>query len=115
MNYRNQRGVDNYMISYNQMYLEDMHNNYVKESSQYVNEGGNFQNGIFINPKQLYWIKKRKIRRELLDSIMVHQNNNYMHESRHRHAMKRLRAPSGRFLTKEEMAEYKKQKNEEKN
>ena len=60
---------------------------------------------VFINPKQIYWIRKRQMRREILDSVMIQQRNNYMHESRHRHAMKRMRAPSGRFLTKEETAE----------
>lgn len=55
-----------------------------------------------LNPRQIFWIKKRKLRREALDSLMRATSSNYIHESRHRHAMKRLRAPSGRFLTKEE-------------
>lgn len=58
-----------------------------------------------LNPKQIFWIKRRKLRREALDSQMVENNMNYLHESRHRHAMKRMRGPSGRFLTKEETLE----------
>lgn len=60
---------------------------------------------LYVNAKQLNWIKKRKARRDMLDSLMVTNKRNYLHESRHIHAMKRLRAPSGRFLTKEETEE----------
>ncbi|KAM0672536.1 subunit B of CCAAT-binding transcription factor [Ordospora colligata] len=61
---------------------------------------------MYINPKQLNWIMKRKARRDVLDSLMVANRRNYLHESRHIHAMKRLRAPSGRFLTKRETEEF---------
>lgn len=66
-----------------------------------------------LNPRQTFWIKKRRLRREALDSIMKNTSNNYIYESRHKHAMKRLRASSGRFLTKEEINHMKKfEKNE---
>lgn len=58
-----------------------------------------------LNPRQIFWIRKRKLRRDMLDSLVKSNGSNYIHESRHRHAMKRMRAPSGRFLTKEEMNE----------
>lgn len=61
---------------------------------------------LYVNVKQLEWIRKRKARRDLLDSLMVASENNYLHKSRHLHAMNRLRAPSGRFLTKEETREF---------
>ncbi|EQB61946.1 ccaat-binding transcription factor subunit hapb [Vairimorpha apis BRL 01] len=64
--------------------------------------------GTYINVKQLNCIQKRKMRREYLDTLMAEQKNNYLHESRHRHAMQRKRAPSGRFLTKEETLELNK-------
>lgn len=109
MNIGNQKDFDQYQTTYPQLYAQEMQNNFI-QNSQYI---GDSSNNNYINPKQLYWIKKRKARREMLDSIMVQQSNNYMHESRHRHAMKRLRAPSGRFLTKQEMAEFKKNKSTE--
>ncbi|KAF7683237.1 Transcriptional activator HAP2 [Astathelohania contejeani] len=63
---------------------------------------------LFVNSKQYACIKKRKFRRDFLDSLMLAQNRGgYLHESRHRHAMNRLRAPSGRFLTKEEAEKLK--------
>lgn len=62
---------------------------------------------VYINISQYDYIKKRKIRREYLDTLMVKKcNDNYEHESRHKHAMKRLRAPSGRFMTKWEAIEF---------
>ncbi|EEQ83052.1 hypothetical protein NCER_100140 [Vairimorpha ceranae BRL01] len=57
---------------------------------------------IYVNIKQLSCIQKRKARREYLDTLMAEHKNNYLHESRHRHAMQRKRAPTGRYLTKEE-------------
>lgn len=62
---------------------------------------------VYVNIKQFEAIKKRKSRRDYLDSLMGIQKSSYLHESRHRHAMNRLRAPSGRFLTKDEMAKMK--------
>ena len=102
MEFRGQRDTGNYSGAYQPVYMPDMSASFMP-ASQYSADSRN--NAALINPKQIYWIRKRQLRRELLDSVMVQQNKNYMHESRHRHAMKRLRAPSGRFLTKEETAE----------
>lgn len=89
-----------YMSNYGGSYKSILQDGYMMD---------NAFNGVMINPKQIYWICKRKARREFLDGLMVYQKNNYMHESRHRHAMKRMRAPSGRFLTKDEMNKLEKE------
>ena len=104
MEFRGQRD-SKYSGQYQSIYMPDMSQSFVP-GSQYSTD--NRSNTALINPKQIYWIRRRQLRRELLDSVMVQQDKNYMHESRHRHAMKRLRAPSGRFLTKEETAEIRK-------
>lgn len=105
MNYSNQREHGNYMSQYSPVCPPELHASFAADG-RFMMDG--MPGTMFINPKQIYWIRKRKLRREMLDSIMVTQNNNYLHESRHRHAMKRLRAPSGRFLTKEEAAQARK-------
>ena len=55
-----------------------------------------------LNPKQIEYIERRRERREYLRQFMVQNSAKYTHESRHKHAMSRMRAPSGRFLTKKE-------------
>ncbi|TBU05820.1 putative CCAAT-binding transcription factor [Hamiltosporidium magnivora] len=73
---------------------------------------GNGEQPLYVNVHQYNTIKKRKLRRDYLDSLMKTKNKaGYLHESRHRHAMNRLRAPSGRFLTKEEAAEQRMKNN----
>ncbi|KRH94176.1 CCAAT-binding factor, subunit B [Pseudoloma neurophilia] len=69
---------------------------------------------LYVNAHQFNCIRKRKLRRDYLDTITVNKNSlSYLHESRHRHAMNRLRAPSGRFLTKEEAEVVRAQQNVE--
>lgn len=64
--------------------------------------GNRNEQAVFVNANQYQYIKRRKERRDYLDSLEKRTNAAYQHESRHKHAMKRPRAPSGRFLTKEE-------------
>lgn len=73
-----------------------------KELSNGINNRYNYINYNNINPKQIEYIKRREKRRQYLDQFMLKKSDGYTHESRHKHAINRLRAPSGRFLTKEE-------------
>ena len=67
---------------------------------------------IYVNPKQYERIMKRRAQRERLEKKypgFSMKRKAYLHESRHRHACNRKRGPGGRFLTKEEMAAFKKE------
>lgn len=88
-------------------YFNGLYDSFDTSASFYPSyQNDHYFSGMPLNPRQVFWIRKRKMRREMLDALMITQKNNYVHESRHRHAMKRLRAPSGRFLTKEETADF---------
>lgn len=80
---------------------------------------------LYVNAKQYFRILKRRVARARLEEVhrlsrqrkvihntlayrpllIVHQP--YLHESRHKHAMRRPRGPGGRFLTAEEIAAQK--------
>ncbi|KAF5619065.1 nuclear transcription factor Y alpha [Fusarium sp. NRRL 52700] len=61
---------------------------------------------ISVNPKQYRRIvKRRAVRKEFEEQLrLAGGRKQYLHESRHKHALRRPRGPGGRFLTSREMA-----------
>ncbi|EPY49334.1 CCAAT-binding factor complex subunit Php2 [Schizosaccharomyces cryophilus OY26] len=68
--------------------------------------------GLYVNAKQYHRILKRREARARLEERlrgMQTTKKPYLHESRHKHAMRRPRGPGGRFLTAEKVSQLKAQ------
>lgn len=69
----------------------------------------------YVNAKQYRRIVKRRQARAKLEATkrIPTTRKTFLHASRHKHAMRRMRGPGGRFLTKEEVEELARKEGEE--
>jgi nuclear transcription factor Y alpha len=74
---------------------------YIEETSRPIEE-----TPFYVNARQFKRILKRRVARQRLEARLGCTSGSrrpYLHESRHKHAMRRPRGPGGRFLNKNEL------------
>ena len=74
----------------------------------YLEEGSrpSEETPLYVNAKQFERMLKRRLTGQRLEERLgctPGRRRPYCHESRHKHAIRRLRGPGGRFLTKDEL------------